>query len=429
VAVPHFEKMLYDNALLAVAYLEAFQATANADYARVVRETLDYVLREMTHPEGGFYSTQDADSEGEEGRFFVWSEEEVTALLGDDDARLFNYCYDVTVDGNWEGHNILNRIKTHSQAARVLGVSEEALTRILDRSKTKLLAAREQRVHPGRDDKQLVSWNGLMISAFAQAARVMDEERYADAARNAADFILTKLRTPAGRLYHSFKDGQARFNAYLDDYAALVDALVDVYQATFDVRYLDAALELARTMLEQFWDEADGGFFYTAADHEQLIVRQKDTQDSATPSGNSLAATALLRLGRLTGRTELEDRGLKVLELLSGQLQQFPTASGQALLALDFLIGPAYEVVVVAGTDAEQTHGALATLSTKFLPNKVVAFRLKTLADEQLPPALDLLLRGKRADGATASVYICERGVCHAPATSLDELNRALAAM
>jgi len=423
--VPHFEKMLYDNALLTQAYVEAFQATGNEDYRRVACETLDYVLREMTQPEGGFYSTQDADSEGVEGRFFVWYEDEIVEHLGADDAQVFNDCYDVSAGGNWEGSNILNRVKTHAQAAQVLGVSEQELTQVLSRCKAKLLAVREKRVWPSRDDKVLVAWNGLMMSAMAQAAQVFRESRYAQAAADAADFVLQQMRSESGRLLHAYKDGRARFDAYLDDYAALVEGLIDVYQATFEPRYLEAAIETAETMLEQFWDGDEGGCFYTSRDHEQLIVRQKDLQDSATPSGNSLAATALLRLGRICGRLDLEERARQILEMMSGQLVRAPTSAGQALIALEFLLGPTHEIVVVGNGESPETQQTFDAVHSDFLPNKIVVHRSSGLSDEEISRPLQPLLRGKTADD-TVSTYICNRGTCHAPVVGAEQAKEAL---
>jgi uncharacterized protein YyaL (SSP411 family) len=438
--VPHFEKMLYDNALLVPAYLEAYQATGNADYARVVRETLNYVLREMMQPQGGFYSTQDADSEGVEGKFFVWSEDEVLRELGPDDGPVFAYCYDVTAEGNWEHANILHRPKTLEQAARLLKRDPAELEALLERCRKKLFAVRSRRVPPGRDDKVLVSWNGLMIAALSQAANVLNEVHYAGAARAAADFVLNEMREPDGRLLHAYKDGRARFNAYLDDYAALIDGLVELSQVpvsgtlpsvpdTFSsVAFpgtqkvagmlgsipdtLTPAVELAERMLEQFWDASGGGFFFTSADHENLIARNKDTQDNATPSGNSLAATALLKLGRLTGRQDFEDKAAAVLELMSGTLSRVPMAAGQALLALDFHLGPMREVVVVDGESRADADAAWTRLHQRFVPNKLA---LRWASGAPIPPLLDPLLRGKTAVDGQATAYICQRGACRAP--------------
>src|ERR1700685_611196 len=297
--------MLHDNALLSVAYIEAFQALREPRYAEVVRETLDYVLREMTAAEGGFYSTQDADSDGEEGKFFVWTTEEVDSVLGPEHSRIFCYCYDVTAEGNREGPKLPNRVKTHPQAARMLGLSEADLAGLLSQCRGQLFDRRETRVHPRRDEKGLAGWTGLMISAMARAGSVLAEPRFTAAAVRAADFVLTRMRGSDGRLLHTFKDGQARLAAHLDDYACLIEALVEVYEETFDPRFVDAALELTADMLGRFRDDKDGGFFFTPHDHEPLIARNKDLHDNATPSGNGSAAGALLRLGRLSGRGDL----------------------------------------------------------------------------------------------------------------------------
>ena len=416
---PHFEKMLYDNALLTQVYLEAFQATGNPSDARIVRETLDYVLREMTQPQGGFYSTQDADSEGEEGKFFVWTEDEVLVLLGPEDGRLFCDAYDVTPRGNWEGHNILNRPKPHEQAAKVLQVSPEDLEAVLARCRAKLFDARSRRIAPGRDDKVLVGWNGLMIAALSQAAAILGEPRYAAAASAAADFILSNMRDADGRLLHSFKDGQARFNAYLDDYACLMDGLVDLYQATFEPRWLEHAIELAEQLLSRF-DDSRGGFFYTSIDHEQLVARVKDTQDNATPSGNGMAAYALARLGTLTGRPQLLGRAYATLEAMSGQLDKFAMASGQSLLALDFVLGPSHEVVLVEPSAAtNETTMALQELGRSFWPNHVVALRRTQDTDEKLTMCLRELLQEKPAHPSALVVFVCEQGRCQTPLVGL----------
>ena len=423
---PHFEKMLYDNALLTPVYLEAWQATQNPDYARIARETCDYVLREMTQPEGGFYSTQDADSEGEEGRFFVWSEAEVLEQLGPDDARAFAYCYDVTPNGNWEGHNILRRTRTSEQASQVLGIPVDQLEAILQRSREKLFAVRSQRVWPGRDDKVLVGWNGLMIAALSQAAEVLDEPRYRDAARAAAEFILTQMRQPNGGLFHSYKDGRARFNAYLDDYACLIDGLTELYQATFEARWLEAAIELADAMLERFRDAEGGGFYYTTHDHEALIARPKDLQDNATPSGNSMAAHALLRLGTLCSRTDFQDVAVETLQLIAPLAARYATAAGQALQAVDFLVGPAIEVAVVEGNKPEENAEVLRILRQRFLPNKVLARRSAGDSDEALSPALQPLLKGRTARDGAATIYICRQGTCGLPLRGPAALQQAL---
>ena len=376
--VPHFEKMLYDNAQLVPGYLEAFQLTGRKEFAEIARETLDYVLREMTQPDGGFYSTQDADSEGVEGKFFVWGEAEIDVVLGEAADRIlarmarvdapsrltkpqilaaFKQSYDVSAHGNWEHSNILNRPKTFEQIANDLSIEPDILHAILAECREALFEVRSQRVWPGRDEKVLVSWNGLMIAAMSMGANVLKDSRYADAAKHAADFILMKMveppasdgRASVGKLHHAYKDGRSRFNAYLDDYAALIDGLCELYQVLFDIRYLEFAIQLADRMLEQFWDRDGAGFFYTTSDHEVLIARMKETQDNATPSGNSLAIMSLLKLARLTGRSDYEEKAILTLEMMSGQLDRAPISAGLSLMALDFLLGPTHEVAYVQG--------------------------------------------------------------------------------
>ena len=349
--VPHFEKMLYDNALLVPAYLDGFQATGEQRYADVVGETLDWVLREMTSPGGGFYATQDADSEGEEGKFFVWSREEVKATLvanrGEAASEAFCYCYDVTDPGNWEGTNILNRPKPHDQAAAALQLDPRELATILEECRETLLETRAARVAPDRDDKVLVAWNGMMITAMASAARVLDKPCYRQAAEAAARDIWKTIRDDDGRVRHSTKDGQPRFPAFLDDVTCLLDGLCELARDETGDEFSGWAIQLAELLLSRFGDPtADppnipGGFFFTADDSEKLIARYKHTSDNATPSGNGMAATALLKLARLTGEERWSAAAIDCLELMSSQMTREPLASGQALLSLDDWLDPA----------------------------------------------------------------------------------------
>ncbi|QDU36797.1 hypothetical protein Mal4_10950 [Maioricimonas rarisocia] len=423
--VPHFEKMLYDNALLVPAYLEAFQLTGEGRYRTTVVETLAYIEREMTSSEGAFFSTQDADSEGEEGKYFVWSAQEIRDILGDEEARIFSAFYDVTPQGNWEGTNILNRPRSLEEAARSLDLEPAGLTAQLETSRQKLLEARSQRVAPGRDDKILVAWNGMMIAALAQAARVLDQPQYAQAATDAAEFILGSMRDDEGRLLHSYKDGRARFNAYLDDYACLIDGLVELYQTTFAPQHLEAAVTLAEQLRDDFADADGQGFFYTPHHHEQLIARSKDTQDSATPSGNAVAATALLKLGRLCGRTDLQELGYQTLQQLSGLIAEHPRAGGQALIALDFVLGPTREYVFVPGKTFGDVDALQSALQHRFVPNKVVMRRPADTSDDELPEPLKPLLTG-REPGDTAAVYVCEQGACQLPITDPEAFEKSL---
>jgi len=422
--VPHFEKMLYDNALLASTYLEAYQLTKNEQFAIITRETLDYTLQEMTQPQGGFYSTQDADSEGVEGKFFVWTQNEILDHLSKEDAEIFCQYFDVSPNGNWEGKSILNRPLPHEQIAERLEMDPAELAGVINRCKETLFAVRSQRIAPGRDDKILISWNGLMIAAMAQAGGVLQNARYPDAARAAADFILDQMRDETGRLLHAYKDGRARFNAYLDDYAALIDALVELYQVTFEIKYLDAALQLAERMVSDFYDTDNHGFFYTASDHEKLITRTKDWQDNATPSGNGLAATALLKLGRITGQAIWEEKAGQTLEALSGWMKDAPSATGQSLIALDFLLGPAQECVIIEEQSDSTTGTAmLHALQSRFLPNKVV---VRHCSGVSVPTAIGPLLEGKQTEQEAATVYLCQQGACGLPITKVEQLSEHL---
>ena len=420
---PHFEKMLYDNALLVPSYLEAFQATKNDNYARVARETLDYVLREMTQPEGGFYATQDADSEGEEGKFFVWSEDEILDVLGTEEGRIFSYCYDVSPRGNWEGKNILNRPKPHDEAARILNIDAAKLSQVLANCRARLLDVRSERIWPGRDDKVLTSWNGMMISAMSQGAMILNDPKYAQAASQAADFILHQMRDLDGRLLHAYKDGRARFNGYLDDYVCLIDGLIDLFQATGDADRLTSALELTERVITQFEDASAGGFFYTSSDHEKLITRAKDSQDNATPSGNGMAAYAMLRLGRLCARTDLEEKAVATLEVLSGQMAKHALASSQSLLAADFLTGPAWELVLVEGKDSATNEQVRRDLLATFVPNRLIV-----PGGEPVPASpIAALFHNRPAINGEPTLYICRQGACQTPASGTTAIAAAVA--
>ncbi|MCC7261207.1 MAG: thioredoxin domain-containing protein [Candidatus Latescibacteria bacterium] len=420
--IPHFEKMLYDNALLTWVYLEAFQLTGNGVYRRVVEETLEYALREMTRPEGGFYAAQDADSEGEEGRFFAWNPAEVAAVLGAEEARLFNHYYGVSEEGNFEhGKSVLHVAGSIEDAARSLGVDAGELARVIAEARPLLLAARQQRVAPGLDDKIIVSWNGLMISALARAGQVLGENRYVAAAAAAADFILAQMYGAQG-LRHSYAGGQAPLPAYQDDYAALANGLLDLYEATFDRRWLRAAHQQVAAMLELFWDEVQGGFFFTAASAAPLILRTKSPYDNPIPSGNALGALVLLRLGELSGQSGFRDQAERILQLFGGQMRQLPGASAQLLCALDFFLSGPCQIAVV-GPDAESL---LDVARGVFLPAKVLVG--VAVGDDPEAAAAELpLLAGKTAVGGPAA-YVCRNFTCAPPVGEREALRALLTA-
>ncbi|MSO41805.1 MAG: thioredoxin domain-containing protein [Solirubrobacterales bacterium] len=413
---PHFEKMLYDNALLARVYLHGWQALGEQRWRRICCETLDWALRDMHGPEGGFYSALDADSEGEEGRFYVWGEDEAREALteagiaGDAAERILGY-WGVSPVGNFEGRNIL-----HVAA----GAAASAPPPGLDQAKRELLARRDRRVPPGLDDKRLCSWNALMISALADAGAVLGREDYLDAAHGCARFIWESMRDDEGRLLRTWKDGRGRIVAYLEDHAFLLEALLDLYQAGFEQRWFDAARELADTMIARFGDDERGGFFTTAHDQgEELIVRRKDLGDHPIPAGNSAAALGLLRLSELTGESEYANRAEGVLRLFSRAAVKHPDSFGHSLRALDFHLAPPREVALVAPAGAQDPGASLAELAAvvraELRPNLVLAGGVEGSERPEL-------LRGRTAEDGRPSAYVCERFACQAPVTTPMEL-------
>jgi uncharacterized protein YyaL (SSP411 family) len=363
--VPHFEKMLYDNALLARLYTLAFQETGEAYQERIAREILEYVLREMTHPDGGFYSTTDADSEGEEGKFFVWDPDEVQAVLGAEDGDLFCRIYDLTPQGNFEGHSIPNLLpRGLPEWAEELGTDADSLAERLEPLRRKLREHRESRVHPLLDDKILSGWNGLMIRAFADGYRIFQEETYLEAAERAAEFVLTRMRD-GRRLLRSYRNGTAALNAYQEDYAYLSVALLDLYLATGEERWKDEGLTLLDEMTERFWDEENGGYFFTSHDHEALITRTKSFQDGATPSGNSMAALALIRAGRITGEAGYREQASAVLGMTAPQMAEMAAAFPNMLVAADEYLQTWKEAIRVPGADAVSLTGYLSQTAVR----------------------------------------------------------------
>lgn len=414
--VPHFEKMLYDNAQLARVYLHAFQVTQNPDYSRIATETLDYVLREMTDPSGGFYSSQDADSEGEEGKFFVWSEAQIDSILGED-AQAFKFFYDVTKGGNFEGKNILNRPRSIDSAAMALKMEPLDLFSLIEGSKQKLLAVREERIKPHRDEKVLASWNGLMLAAFADAAGVLQNDEYLNAAEKNAEFLLNEMLTTEGRLFRTWKAGEAKLNGYLDDYANVANGLLSLYRTTGKAAYFLSAKELCDQVIEHFWDQDAGGFFYTSNDHEELVVRTKDFTDNATPSGNSAAADALLTIAKLTGDDRYERFAIATLRLAANQIARYPQGFGRALSTLEFQLCNEGELAVVGPRGNELERVALET----YLPNTAVALSRHPEADRNAVSLFDV-----RGDDITARAYLCKNFVCSRPVTTAAELQNVL---
>ena len=414
--VPHFEKMLYDNALLSRLYLHTYQATGNPEHRRIVEETLDYVLREMTSPEGGFYSTQDADSEGEEGKFFVWTLSEVESALGKETAEVFNRHYDVTPVGNFEGRNILHVVQEP-------GDGEMGLAEKLREARAKLLAVRQNRVAPGRDEKILTSWNGLMLRSFAEAAATLHRQDYLDAAVKNASFLLEKLRAPDGRVLRSYKNGEARLKGYLEDYAFLADGLVALHEATFDLGWLGEARSLADAMIDLFWDDAEDGLFDTGRDHEALIIRPRDLFDNAIPCGGSVAADLFLKLGILTGNVEYNRKATATLRGLRTVMARAPSGFGHWLCALDFHLSAPREIAVVGPRDDAGTRSLLDEVFSRYLPNKVVTGYDPARSDghDDYP-----LLEDKYMVNDLPSAFVCENYACMLPATDAETLAEQL---
>ncbi len=420
--VPHFEKMLYDQALLAMAYVEAHQVTGERAHADTAREIFEYVLRDMTDPGGAFYSAEDADSEGVEGLFYVWTPEQVKSILGADDGELFCRFFDITPAGNFEhGRSIPHVPKPEDLYAQLHGIPPNTLRDRLDGARRRLFAAREQRIHPLKDDKILTAWNGLMIAALAVGYRALGDRVLLDAASRAADFIWNCLRDGSGRLLRRYRDGETAHLGYLDDHAYLVWGLLELYEAGFDVTHLERALAVNGAMLELFWDDREGGFFFTGKDGETLIVRDKKLYDGAVPSGNSVAALNLLRLHRLTGDPALEERADQLLRRFAATVRDYPMAYTQFLHAVDFALGPTTEVVFVGEPDDENGAAMLEWMRGRFDPNRVMLWRKPGSEGERLD-VLSGVVRGVERVGDGTTVYVCEDRACKRPVTTLDDL-------
>jgi uncharacterized protein YyaL (SSP411 family) len=416
--VPHFEKMLYDNALLSRLYLHTYLVTQDPFYRRIVEETLDYVVREMISPEGGFYSTQDADSEGEEGKFFTWTAEQIAAALPREDADLFMRYYAVTPQGNFEHKNILHVPRDAQMVADEALVSLEELQASLKRSLEILFKAREQRVKPGRDEKILTSWNGLMLRSFAETARYLGRPDYLQVASSNAEFLLRSMRAD-GRLLRTYKDGRAHLKAYLEDYVFLADGLLALYEASFDPRWFAEASRLVDEAISLFADEQNGGFFETGGDHETLISRPKEIMDNATPAGNSVAVDVLLRLAALSGSEAYRRRADDYLRPLTDVMVQHPQAFGYIMGALDFALSPVKEFAIIGEPGEPGTRQLLEVINGRYLPNSVLACAGPANTDAR--QVVPLLAERTLKDGK-ASAYVCQNFACRAPVNSPEEL-------
>ncbi|MGA2027119.1 MAG: thioredoxin domain-containing protein [Syntrophobacteraceae bacterium] len=423
--VPHFEKMLYDQALLALAYTDAFLATGEARYAKVIKEIFEYVTREMLSPEGGFYCAQDADSEGKEGIFYTWTPGQVANILGKDAGEIFCRAYGITPQGNFEeGMSIPHIPKSFEILAGALGMGLEELEKLLEDSRKRLLDAREKRVHPLKDDKILVAWSGLMTAALARGAQALGDSSYAHKAAGAVNFILQRMQTETGRLYRRYRQGEVANQGYADDYAFLIWGLIELYETTFDVAYLCEAVRLQEDMSRIFGDP-DGGFYYVGTDGEEMIVREKIIYDGALPSSNSVAAMNLLRLGRMTGNPEFEKQADLLMTSFSIQVASLPAAYTQFMQALDFLLGPTREILIAGDLSSPGTRQMIETAHRIYCPNRVLMLKQSGKHGDDLS-RIAPFTGPVPSEGNEPAAYVCENFSCRSPVRSASELESIL---
>jgi uncharacterized protein YyaL (SSP411 family) len=425
--VPHFEKMLYDNALLSQLYGELYQITKDEQYLQITKKTLDYIIRDMTHPDGGFYSAQDADSEREEGKFYVWKKEEIASILDDRTAvEIFCEHYGVTEGGNFEGNNILNvRVSARSLAEKH-GKTPEQVIHILEDARAKLFAAREKRVKPGRDEKILTSWNGLMISGFAKGYSICDDNKYLQTAKKAVQFVQGNLASTDGRLKRAFKDGQSKLNAYVEDYAFYVNGLLDLFAVHSKQEYLDMAIRYTDFILQHFWDEKEGNLFFTSDDHEQLIARTKNVYDLAIPSGNSVAASNLIRLYHYSYNNLYLDRAVSIMKTGARSAAENPFGFGQMLNAIYLYLKRPVEVMVITSDHGRNSSSSKMEtwLNRQFLPYSINAI----IGSSELPALQKYAyFRGRATEGgASETAFVCKNFSCSLPIKSYEELEKIL---
>ncbi|MHA1288028.1 MAG: thioredoxin domain-containing protein [Candidatus Thorarchaeota archaeon] len=430
--LPHFEKMLYDQAGLMMAYTEAYQITGKYEYADVIRNIFEYVTRDLTGPEGAFHSAEDADSEGEEGKFYTWTKKQIEDTLEDDVSSIFTQVYNIHEEGNFDdeitrkktGFNILH-LNEKGDIATDLKMSREELTILLDSAKTKLFIRRERRVRPSLDDKILTDWNGFMIAALAKAATALGDEKFIDVAEKALTFILDTMLDEKRGLFHRYKEGDVAIEAFLDDYAYLIWALLEMYEATFKPEYLVHVKNLTQDLLEKFWDKEEGGFYFTDENAEDLLVRKKTAYDGAMPSGNSVSMLNLVRLARLFGDSTYEDHAISIGRAFSNEIKRAPSAFSMMLIAHDFAIGPSFEIVVAGNPENDDTREMIQQIRGKFIPRKVVLLRG---TKEQSQTVTDLApftkfhepLQGK------ATAHVCIDHNCKLPTTDLKRMMELL---
>ncbi len=430
--LPHFEKMLYDQALLTNAYIETYQATQKEEYALVAKEIIEYVLRDMTSPEGGFYSAEDADSDGEEGKFYVWSVDEIRSILDKKDAQLFITTYNLTENGNFTdeaseantGTNIPHLAHTISEVSKRIRLDKSELEVRLENIRRQLFTVREERIHPYKDDKILTDWNGLMIASLAKVARVLGNEEIKNAAMKAMNFILTKMKKPDGRLLHRSRDGEVAIQANVDDYAFVIWGLLELYETTFDINYLQQAIELQKTQNKYFWDNRNGGYYFTASDAEELLTRSKEVYDGAIPSGNSVSFNNLLKLGKLTAYSKYEKLASQLSKAFSVGINNSPSGATMMLQGLGFALGKSSEVIIVGDENSKETKRLLSKLNQEFIPNKVVLF--KSRDNKELLKKIAPFTDDYDLEDEGIMVYVCKNFNCNMPTNDIKTLLKML---
>jgi len=428
--VPHFEKMIYDQAMIAMAYTETYQLTKEKKYKNTAEKIFEYVLRDMTSPEGGFYTAEDADSEGEEGKFYFWNYSELKKILSQDDLIIFCKVFNVEEDGNFvdqlkgvkDGNNILHKRRSNSIFANEFKISENELTNKIEQIREVLFEVREKRIHPLKDDKILTDWNGLMIAALAQAGRVFSDQKYTTAAESSANFIFSKLSKQNGGLYHRYRNGETKFDGNLDDYAFMIWGLLNLYETTFKVEYLERSIELNNILINNFWDENFGGFFFTSEKSSELFTRQKEIYDGAIPSGNSVAMMNLIRLSKFTGDNKLEEKASLLSKAFSIQIERYPNGYSQLLSGVNFAIGPSFEIVIAGNLKDKLTQEMLKEINSMYLPNKVILLKSSGNNLEKIAE----FTRGQEILNNQTTVYVCRNFVCSLPTTDPNKLLQLL---
>lgn len=439
--IPHFEKMLYDQAIITKAYIEAYQSSGKEEYSGMARDIFEFVLKDMTGKDGGFYSAFDADSyekhddhaHKKEGAYYLWKYDEIISILGQEYGEVFIYHFGIRQKGNaisdpqneFTDKNVLYVAYTIKECAKRFNKDEREIKRMIDESKAKLLKEQGKRPKPHLDDKVLVDWNGLMISSFAVGGMVLREPKYINAAKKSADFILANMVSPDGRLLHRWREGEAGIDAMIDDYAFFVHGLIDLYEATFEIKYLESAVNLTDKMIDLFWDDNQGGFFSTARDNQGLFIRQREIYDGAIPSGNSVAALNLARLVKFTAKNNYSDKLEELFRSFSRNIIPMPAGHLQILIALDFILGPSKEIVIAEGSTGMKAREVLDSINMKFIPRKVVILRSKDMSDKKLYEIIPFIESQAPIDSKTA-VYICENYTCDLPITDISSLTKKL---